>query len=187
MFIDKNGVLRKPVVYLADFEMFLPTCEQTIKYWKSICDKYGFIGLFPGEGEPVEPGEDFWKRVFLHDVNHMYNSDMVIAQLDDWRGNQPDSGTLFEAGYFVALGMPAYGFYNSSKGLLDKIKDKQLIDGVYYDADGYAIEDRGFVLDNMLSLIKIAPTFEQACKLARKDFDEILIKNGYEPYKVNDN
>ena len=39
----------------------------------------------------------------------------------------------------------------------------------------------------MLSLIKIAPTFEQACKLARKDFDEILIKNGYEPYKVNDN
>ena len=123
MFIDKNGNVRKPVVYLADFEMFLPTCEQTVAYWKKICDKYGFIGLFPGEGDPVEPGDNFWQRIFQHDVNHMYNSDMCIAQLDDWRGNQPDSGTLFELGYFTALGMPSYGFYNSSSGLLDKIKE----------------------------------------------------------------
>ena len=184
MFIDKNGVVRKPVVYLADFEMFLPTCQETVAYWKKICDKYGFIGLFPGDGDPIEPGEDFWKRVFEHDVNHMYNSDMVIAQLDDWRGRQPDSGTLFEVGYFVALGMPAYGFYSSSNGLLDKNIEKELEDGTYYDLYGYAIEDREFVLDNMLSLIKVEKTFEDACKRARKDFDEILIQNGYEPFKV---
>ncbi len=47
MFIDKEGKVRKPVVYLADFEMFLPTCEETVKYWKQVCDKYGFIGLIP--------------------------------------------------------------------------------------------------------------------------------------------
>ena len=74
MFIDKDGKVRKPVVYLADFEMFLPTCDETVKYWKQVCDKYGFIGLFPGEGDPVEAGEDFWKRVFLDRKSTRLNS-----------------------------------------------------------------------------------------------------------------
>ena len=30
MFVDNNGVLRKPVAYLADFEMFLPEDPDTI-------------------------------------------------------------------------------------------------------------------------------------------------------------
>lgn len=186
MFIDREGKVRKPIAYLADFEMFLPTCEETVRQWKKTCDKYGIIGLFPGEGEKVEPGEDFWRRVFLHDVENMEKSDMVIAQLDDWRGKQPDSGTLFEVGYYLALGMPVYGFYNSSGSLLEKNKDNILVDGVHYDNQGYAIEERDFVLDNMLSLIKIEKTFEDVCKRIRKDFDEELIRHQFEPYKIQD-
>ena len=48
MFIDKNGQVRKPVVYLADFEMFLSTCEETVKYWKEVCDKYGLYLYLDG-------------------------------------------------------------------------------------------------------------------------------------------
>ena len=75
MFIDKEGNVRKPVVYLADFEMFLPSCPETVEYWKKTCDKYGLIGLFPGDRDvlvylpgqkPVRCSAD--KRVRFTDV-----------------------------------------------------------------------------------------------------------------------
>ena len=181
MFIDKNGQVRKPVVYLADFEMFLPTCEETVKYWKEVCDKYGFIGLFPGEGDPVEPGENYWQRVFEHDYTHMRNCDMCIAQLDDWRGHECDSGTAFELGWFIAKGLPSYGFYTGKSPLMARDIEKGS-DG--YDKDGYAIEDKEYPFENMFTLVKIASDFEGACKMARADFDAQLIEHGYNPYIV---
>ena len=184
MFIDKEGKVRKPLVYLADFEMFLPTADQTVKYWKETCDKYGLIGVFPGDGDKVEPGEDLFKRIFEHDTGWMRKCDVCFAQLDDWRGHEPDSGTLFEIGYYVALGMPSYGFYTGGKKLVERDIPKHEEDGVLYDEKGYLIEDKGSAFDNILNLIKIADSFENMCKMARKDFDEQLVAAGYEPYQV---
>ncbi len=181
MFIDKNGVVRKPVVYLADFEMFLPTCEQTVKYWKEVCDKYGFIGLFPGEGDPVQPGEDYWRRVFEHDYTHMKNCDMCIAQLDDWRGHECDSGTAFELGWFIAKGLPSYGFYTGKSPLKQRDIEKGK-EG--YDVNGYMIEDKEYPFENMFTLVKIGRDFEEACRMARADFDAQLTEHGYNAYIV---
>ena len=194
MFIDKNGNLRRPVAYLADFEMFLPTCEETVKYWKETCEKYGIIGLFPGEKEPDDefkpytPKDDSpkekWYAVFMHDVNHMKRSDMVIAQLEDWRGAQPDSGTAFEVGYIAASGKPCYGFLKNSSSMIDRTcwEKKQDADGVWRDPEGYAYEDRGIGMDNIFAVVKLADTFEDACKLARADFDAQLVAAGLDPW-----
>ena len=184
MFIDKEGNVRKPVVYLADFEMFLPSCPETVEYWKKTCDKYGLIGLFPGDGDPVLPGENFWQRVFDHDVNYMRQSDMCIAQLDDWRGHEADSGTAFELGYFVALGMPAYGFYGGKSPLTEREIERSADDPAF-DREGYLIEDKEFAFENMFTLVKIGRDFEEACWMARSDFDRQLIAAGYEPYKID--
>ena len=183
MFIDKNGVVRKPVVYLADFEMFLPSCPETVAYWKKTCEKYGLIGLFPGEGDPVKPGENYWQRVFEHDYNYMKQSDMCIAQLDDWRGHEADSGTCFELGWFVAKHLPSYGFYTGKAPLINRdIPRSKNLSNV--DDHGYFIEDKEFPFENMFTLVKIAESFEAACKMARQDFDQELIKAGYEAFKV---
>ena len=43
-------------------------------------------------------------------------------------------------------------------------------------------------MDNIFSLVKIAPSFIEACKLARKDFDKQLIEKGYQIFSLcNDN
>jgi len=193
MFIDKNGNIRKPVAYLADFEMFLPTCEETVKYWKATCEKYGIIGLFPGDEEPedefrpYEPKDDSekekWYKVFMHDVNHMKRSDMVIAQLDDWRGAQPDSGTAFEVGYIAASGKPCYGFCRDCSSMIERTQEPKFLDenGIWRDKNGYAFENRQFGLDNMFSCVKLGNTFEEACKLARADFDRQLMEAGLDP------
>ncbi len=184
MFIDREGKVRKPVVYLADFEMFLPSCPETVAYWKRTCDRYGLIGLFPGDGDPVLPGENFWQRVFEHDVNYMKQSDMCIAQLDDWRGHEPDSGTAFELGYFVALNMPVYGFYGGRSPLKERNIERSA-DDPDFDREGFMIEDKEYAFENMFTLVKIGRDFEEACRMARSDFDKALIAAGYEPYKID--
>ena len=194
MFIDKNGNLRRPIAYLADFEMFLPTCKETVKYWKETCDRYGIIGLFPGDEEPddefkpYEPKDDSPEekryKIFMHDVNHMKRSDMVIAQLDDWRGSQPDSGTAFEVGYIAASGKPCYGFLRGHDSMLDRTTTdkKQDADGVWRDPEGYAFEDRGIGMDNIFAVVMLGETFEDACRLARADFDAQLVAAGLDPW-----
>lgn len=195
MFIDQNGNVRKPVAYLADFEMFLPTVKETVKYWKETCEKYGIIGLFPGDEEPEDefkpyvPKDDSQEEkaysYFMHDVNHMKRSDMVIAQLDDWRGAEPDSGTAFEVGYFAAAGKPCYGFCNRCASMIERTQEEKTLgeDGIWRDKEGYAFEDRGFGMDNMFSYVKLGNTFEEACQLARADFDRQLVEAGLEPWR----
>ena len=182
MFIDKDGKVRKPEVYLADFEMFLPSCPETVAYWKKTCEKYGLIGRFPGDNK-VEPGDDYFQKVFDSDSGLMKKCDMCIAQLDDWRGHEPDSGTAFEVGYFAAMGLPAYGFYSGNKPLKERKIEKSEEDPDF-DTDGYMIEDKEFSFENMFTLLKIADSFEDACRMAREDFDAQLIESGFEPFKV---
>lgn len=198
MFIDSKGYKRKPVAYLADFQMFLPNAEETVKTWRQICDKYGIIALFPSD-EPVEdeykpyiPKDDSLKeraiKIYVHNCNQMKRCDMVIAQLDNWRSFAPDSGTAWETGYCLALNKPCYGYvtdynYLYNRSTFDKYVDE---DGITRGLDNLAVEQRDFVMDNIFSLVKIAPSFIEACKLARKDFDKQLIEKGYEPFQVKE-
>ena len=57
-------------------------------------------------------------------------------------------------------------------------------DGILRDSEGYAFEDRDFPLDNLFSMMTVASSFEEACKMARADFDAELIAAGYEPFEV---
>lgn len=190
MFIDKNGVMRKPVAYLADFEMFLPTYPQTIKYWHNTCDKYGLVGYYPGEAVSLnkdysDDPHSMWQDICNTDINGVRSCDFVIAQLDNWRGQQPDSGTAFEVGLAIALGKPVYGFYSGEKEMINRCSiEHNTIDFEAYDENGYGIENQKYPLDNLFRLVKMADSFEGACKLAREDFDANLESHGYNKYKL---
>ena len=195
MFIDDKGIKRKPIAYLADFEMFLPSCKETVAYWKRTCDKYGIIGLFPSD-TPIEDGRVIYqpkddsyqeriKYIFSCDYNQMQRSDLCIAQLDNWRGLNPDSGTAFELGYFAGKKKPIYGFLSNCTSMIYRTLDKRLEDGTYYDANSYAIEDRDFPMDNIFATVTLRENFEEVCKAIREDFDKQLVAAGYEPYRID--
>ena len=190
MFVDNNGVLRKPVAYLADFEMFLPEFPETVKNWHHICDKYGLVGYFPGEAVSKEKDysnntQEMCKDICDTDIYGVVHCDFLIAQLDNWRGNQPDSGTAFELGLAIALNKPVYGFYSGEKEMISRDSiAHNLIDNETYDENGYGIENQKYPLDNLFRLVKLADSFEGACKLAREDFDKNLEENGYKKYKL---
>ena len=194
MFIDKNGEVRKPYAYLAGWEMFWPDGKERGEKWKEIAAKYGIIGYFPPDPAPedeypeYEPKDDSTaerlKKGFIHDVNHMRRSDMIIAQLEDWRGAEPDSGTCFECGYAAATGMRLYAWCSNPTTLIARTRAEKFADenGVLRDSEGYAFEDRGFPLDSSFATMKIASSFEEACQMARADFDAELVAAGFEPW-----
>ena len=194
MFIDKNGEVRKPYAYLAGWEMFWPDGKERGAKWKETAAKYGIIGYFPPDEAPLdqypeyEPKDDSTAeklmKGFIHDVNHMRRSDMIIAQLEDWRGAEPDSGTCFECGYAAATGMRLYAWCSNPTTLIERTCAEKTADenGVLRDSEGYAFEDRGFPLDSSFATMKIASSFEEACKMARADFDAELIAAGFEPW-----
>ena len=197
MFIDKNGNVRRPKAYLAGFEMFYPDGIERGEEWKRIAAKYGIEGIFPPdaapENDPIAPyvrkddsEAEFWYGIFMDDVNHMRRSDMIIAQLQDWRGAQPDSGTCFECGYSAATGKRLYAWCEDAEPLAERRKAMATADedGILRDSEGYAFEDRESPLDNLFSCMTIATSFEEACKMARADFDAELIAAGYEPFEV---
>ena len=191
MFLDKDGVVRKPYAYLAGFEMFYPDGKERGEAWKAIAAKYGIIGYFPPDEAPkdqfpeYEPKDDSTeeklKKGFLHDVNHMRRSDIIIAQLEDWRGAEPDSGTCFECGYAAATGMRLYAWCSNPTTLLERTRAEKHQDenGVWRDSEGYAFEQRNFPLDSSFACMRIASSFEEACQMARADFDAELAAAGY--------
>lgn len=201
MFIDKDGVVRKPKAYLGGFEIFFYDSEARGKRLKELCDKYGIIGIYPPDDEPDDEfkpyiakddsHEEIEMTYFTRDCNHIRRSDMIIAQLEDYHGTEPDSGTAFECGMAAALGQRLYAFIPDARDMKVRVKEMfpkstVLEDGTVVDPEGYRVEDFGLPLNLMFSgCMKVAEgDIEAALKLARADFDAELVAAGYEPYEV---
>lgn len=167
MFVDENGKARIPTAYLGGYEMFFAAdANERGEKMKKLCARYGINGIFPPEPEPEDeykpykPKNDSHaetvKGYFLHDINHIRRSDMIIAQLGDYHGSEPDSGTAFECGCAAALGKRLYGFLDGSP------ERDELFSGFRMCGGG----------------------LEDCLKLIRADFDRELVAAGYEPFKV---
>ena len=95
MFIDKNGIVRMPKAYLAGTEIFYPDSEQTQEKYHRLCEKYGIIGFYPSDVAPDDQYREYVKKddslhemevqLFTHDLNHILRTDIIIANLNDYR------------------------------------------------------------------------------------------------------
>jgi nucleoside 2-deoxyribosyltransferase len=96
---------------------------------------------------------------------------MVVANLNPFRGAEPDSGTVFELGYGFALGKKVWGYVASSESLLERISrlDGQTgISGTPHptDAQGLMIENFSLPLNLMLAMSAHIVTGELATCIA---------------------
>ena len=89
------------------------------------------------------------------DVDGDGRADAVLANLDFFRGAEPDSGTCFEVGYAVALGKPVYGYIPEDGSFAQRIRQRypQTIgaDG-RVDTHGWNFEEFGLPLNLMLAV-----------------------------------
>ncbi|WP_296227873.1 nucleoside 2-deoxyribosyltransferase [Ralstonia sp. UBA689] len=136
-------------LYLAGPDVFRPQPAAYGEALKAVCTEYGFIGLYPLDnaiapqagGPPATAAEIYRQNIALID-----SADAVIANVADFRGYEPDSGTCFEIGYAIARGKDVWCYHVPAAPLVAQVPNT---DG--NDADGWAVEDFGLPRNLMLA------------------------------------
>lgn len=145
-------------LYLAGPDVFRPDAPERGVELKAQCAEFGFEGLFPLDQDIpvhiVDPAEQAaW--IYRANIALIERADAVLANLDFFRGPEPDSGTCFEVGYAVAKGKPVFGYIPEEGSFAQRIRRRhpQAIgpDGVL-DTHGWNIEEFGLPLNLMLSV-----------------------------------
>lgn len=100
-------------IYLAGPDVFRENALKHFDNVKKLCLKYGFEGLSPFDNNSFD-GELFSKEhskyCFLGNVDLINKCDIVLLNLDLFRGACIDDGTAFEAGCGYAKGKLLYGY-----------------------------------------------------------------------------
>jgi len=128
-------------IYLAGPEVFFPATEhQTIVAEKKrLLREYGFKGVDPldtelafsdGEAKP-ERGQ----RIYQANRELMDSCDAIIANLTPFRSISADPGTVYEVGYMIGQGKPAFAF------TLDSRRYRERTGSTGLDKLGHTIED----------------------------------------------
>jgi nucleoside 2-deoxyribosyltransferase len=140
-------------IYLAGPDVFRPDALAWGRSLKALCREYGFEGLFPLDNDApaglAGPALASW--IYAANIALIRQCDLVMANLDPFRGYEPDSGTAFEVGFAAALGRPVWGYHAPMGTLRDQVPQLRRPDGVEVDADGQLVEDFGLSRNLMLA------------------------------------
>jgi nucleoside 2-deoxyribosyltransferase len=153
-----SDVLVPPRVYLAGPDVFFPQPIQWAARKKSICQRYGLIGVSPLDDLLHEPAEwasfQLWRKIAMRNEAHIRNCQGVIANLTPFRGPSADAGTVYEVGFARALGLALFGYATTTEPFLARTlsaigPDATNGEGAWYDADGLLVEQFG-LFDNLM-------------------------------------
>ena len=135
-------------IYLAGPDVFRPDAVAWAAEARRLCQAHGHQALIPLDGvETTAPG------IYHANIALIRSADAVIANLNPFRGGEPDSGTCVEIGYALALGKPVIGYADSLVPLRHRMHAVGPdADGLYRDAKGWIVEDFGLALNLMLSV-----------------------------------
>lgn len=141
-------------IYLAGPDVFDPDAISVGEKLKKLASEYGFIGLFPLDNIISTQGTPHEVARAIRDANIklLESADIVMANLNPFRGIEPDSGTVFEVGYATALGKEVYCYAADCREMIVRIREKQQLDDTAMRCqDGKIIED--FQLSHNLMMI----------------------------------
>lgn len=142
-------------IYIAGFDVFETNSIEIGKKYVKLCEEYGFIGLYPLDNivnfnqEKNKIAQDIYKA----NVDLINQSDIVIANINPFRGKEADSGTIWECGYASALGKKVYAYMNKKQNYIDSFsnEEKKLIDNTFVDLDNKVIEDFDYPINLMIA------------------------------------
>jgi nucleoside 2-deoxyribosyltransferase len=101
-----------PTVYLAGFDVFRSDAVAHGAWLKQRCAARGLQGRYPIDNQlpaGLTPAEAAG-HIYRHNVRMLRECSAVLANLNVFRGLEPDSGTVFEVGMAVALGKPVWAY-----------------------------------------------------------------------------
>ncbi|MGO1766799.1 nucleoside 2-deoxyribosyltransferase [Advenella sp. S44] len=139
-------------VYLAGFDVFRPDAVSYGEQLKALCASHGFEGLYPLDNAAPQQlrGAALADWICQANIALIEQADWVMANLNPFRGLEPDSGTVFEVGYAVAKHKPVWVYTAQTQPLTEQA-GVQTREGRIVDAQGYTVEDFGMSLNLMIA------------------------------------
>jgi nucleoside 2-deoxyribosyltransferase len=139
-------------IYLAGPDVFRPGAQAWATEARALCRQFGFEALTPPDHQETTP-----RTICEANLELIRKAQTVVANLHPFRGAEPDSGTVLELGYGLALGKKAWGYVPSAETVLERVRRLQghAIDGEEsdpVDSGGWAIENLGLPLNLMIAL-----------------------------------
>jgi nucleoside 2-deoxyribosyltransferase len=150
MAIDESIPQKRPRIYLAGPDVFLPDPIAFGTKKKQVCERHGLEGVFPFDAEVDRgdrPRRETAFRISEANENLIRGCVGVIANMTPFRGISADVGTAFEMGFARGLGLVVYAYSNVTTPFTERIRlapgpdvrrDK---DGILRDGLGMAIEE----------------------------------------------
>lgn len=151
-------------IYIAGPDIFRPDVLDWMEATRFTCAQFAHEALIPFNIDLNTP-----EAIFHANMALLRDADMVIANLNPFRGAEPDSGTCVEIGYALALGKPVVGYMQSAVSVVERIASLQNTPlthahGHLLDQDGLSIENFGLPLNLMLAVpVKIVFGGLEAC------------------------
>lgn len=139
-------------LYLAGPDVFRPDALQWAEQARQLCLQAGHEALIPLDGvETTATG------IYLANINQIRAADALLANLNPFRGCEPDSGTCVEVGFALALGKPVIGYLEHNETTLERVRRLHGCvvkgqGGHPLDREGLHIEDFGLPLNLMLAV-----------------------------------
>ncbi len=158
-------------IYLAGPDVFEQNATEQGKALKELCLQYGFEGVFPLDNEIVCDGTPYEMAKAIREANIslLEGCDIIMANLNPFRGLEPDSGTVYEVGYATALGKKVYAYALDRRPMIERVHEQQeLSDDATLCQDGKIIEDFGLSHNLMMLDIIVAQSAKECLKFIAK-------------------
>lgn len=142
--------------YMASWDVFSPQADKLAQNKRELLESFGINALCPVDSEVDfnKPKLEIAKDIFNKNLALLDEADFVIADINPFRGYEQDSGVCFEIGHAYASGKPVYGIIRKKE---QSYKDRMVgliheRDGVWYDSNGYKVEDFALNCNLMINL-----------------------------------
>ena len=157
-------------IYIAGPDVFEKDSIQIGQKYVKLCSEYGFEGLYPLDNV-IDFNQDKKKialDIFEANKKLIQECDIVVANLNAFRGKEADSGTIWECGYGFGLGKKVYGYMDNTSDYVDQFskEEKEIVDGIVYDKKGMVIEDFSHPINLMIAC--------SVDKIVKGGFEEVL-------------
>lgn len=167
----------RPLIYLSTVDRYLPDADAIYAKSKEICSSYGFDAVSPLDWAPgveqVYTDNPYIRAANLVDNYHQHvkNCDIVIGDLNNFRGYEPSNDVSFECGMGFQLGKKLYGYMDDARPMLERVPHFGP-DREYRDQAGCNVENFNYPLNLMFACCMeiVEGAFEDVIKKVADDF-----------------
>lgn len=135
-------------IYLAGPDVFFPGYDRHKDRMKALCQATDLLALCPADDALVGTmDQSLSARIYAQNIALIDSAELVMANVCNFRGSEPDSGTVFEIGYAIGKGKKVWCYNVPPIALSQQIAH----DAAGRDAEGNLVEDFGHARNLMLA------------------------------------